>query len=324
MDKLSILLYATIFLFVFLMVLCGYWVWNGSKLVENRKLKKRLLTISAGGKHGQEKLNLYRKKVFDRAGPLESLLLSLPRLTSLDRMLLRSGARINASSFLLLSCTLGCGGLLFGGLLHSLLAGVAVGGLMLTIPLLWLRVAEQKSLARFQEQLPEALDLLGRALRSGHALSSGLEMMAEEMPDPLGGEFRAVVDEVSLGLTLKEALENLCERVKNQDLRFFTISILVQRETGGNIAEILDNISRLIRERGQFKRQVATLTAEGKVSAAILMLLPVIMFAIIYVVNYNYISTLWIEPEGRMVLAGAVGLQALGGLLIRRIIRIEM
>ncbi len=324
MDKLTILLYATIFLFTFLTIQCGYLVWSGSKLIEKRKLKKRLLTISAGGKHGQEKLNLYRKKVFDNAGPLESLMLSLPRLATLDRLLLRTGARLSASSFLLLSFLLGGCGLLFGWLTHSVFAGVALGGLLLAVPLLCLRVAEQKNLAKFQDQLPEALDLLGRALRSGHALSSGLEMIAEEMADPLGGEFRAVVDEISLGLTLKEALENLCERMPSQDLRFFTIAVLVQRETGGNIAEILDNISRLIRERVQFKRQVDTLTAEGKVSAAILLLLPVVLFCLIYVMNYNYISTLWIEKEGRLILAGGLVLQFLGAIIIRKIIRIEM
>jgi len=190
--------------------------------------------------------------------------------------------------------------------------------------LLWLRSLEQKSLNKFQEQLPEALDLLGRALRSGHALTSGVEMIAEEMADPLGGEFQAVVDEITMGLTLKEALENLCTRVPNPDLRFFTIAILVQKETGGNIAEILDNISRLIRERVKFKRHVSTLTAEGKVSAVILVLLPVVMFIIIYFLNYNYISLLWTDTEGQKLMAGGIVMLILGVMMIRRIIRIEM
>jgi tight adherence protein B len=201
---------------------------------------------------------------------------------------------------------------------------VLLGGILLLVPLLWLRSLEQKSLNKFQEQLPEALDLLGRALRSGHALTSGVEMIAEEMADPLGGEFQAVVDEITMGLTLKEALENLCTRVPNPDLRFFTIAILVQKETGGNIAEILDNISRLIRERVKFKRHVSTLTAEGKVSAVILVLLPVVMFIIIYFLNYNYISLLWTDTEGQKLMAGGIVMLILGVMMIRRIIRIEM
>lgn len=325
MDLLTMLLYGAIFLFVVLTVQCVYLVWSGSKLVEKRKLKTRLLTISAGGKHGQEKLSLYRKKVFSKAGPLEAFFLSLPRVARLDRLLLRTGLPITATSFVLLSCILGGVGTLIGlHFLNSTAVALALGGLLLFVPLLWLRSAEQKSLAKFHDQLPEGLDLLARALRSGHALSSGLEMLAEEMPDPLGAEFSAVVDEISLGLTLKEALENLCARVASSDLRYFTIAILVQKETGGNIAEILDNISQLIRERVKFKRHVASLTAEGKVSGVILVMLPIVMFFVIYFLNYDYISMLWIDKEGQKLLAGAIGMMTLGVVMIRRIIRIEM
>ena len=325
MDHLTILLYGAIFLFVCLSVLCAYLVWSSSKLVEKRKLKSRLLSISAGGKHGKDKLNLYQKKVFSKAGVLEAFFLSLPRLSRLDRLLLRSGRPISATNFILSSLLLGVVGVTIGFYLHrSAATGLVLGGIFLLVPLLWLRSLEQKSLAKFQSQLPEALDLLSRALRSGHALSSGLEMIAEEMSDPLGGEFQAVVDEISLGLTLNEALENLCSRVPSSDLRFLTISILVQKETGGNIAEILDNISKLIRERVKFKRHVDTLTAEGKVSGVILVLLPIVLFCIIYFLNYNYISMLWIEPDGQKLLAGGIVMMILGVMMIRRIIRIEM
>ena len=325
MDLQTILLNGAIFLFVGLSVLCAHMVWSNSKLVEKRKLKTRLLSISAGGKHGKDKLSLYQKKVFSKAGVLEAFFLSLPRLSRLDRMLLRSGRQISATNFILISLLLAVAGAAIGLYLHrSVAAGVLLGGILLLVPLLWLRSLEQKSLNKFQEQLPEALDLLGRALRSGHALTSGVEMIAEEMADPLGGEFQAVVDEITMGLTLKEALENLCTRVPNPDLRFFTISILVQKETGGNIAEILDNISRLIRERVKFKRHVSTLTAEGKVSAVILVLLPIVMFLIIYFLNYNYISLLWTDTEGQKLMAGGIVMLILGVMMIRRIIRIEM
>ena len=300
MDLQTILLNVVIFLFVGLSVLCAHLVWSNNKLVEKRKLKKRLLSISAGGKHGKDKLNLYQKKVFSKAGVLEAFFLSLTRLSRLDRMLLRSGRPISATNCILSSLLLSVVGVAICFYLHRAIAtGGVLGGLLLRVPLLWLLYLELKSLAKFQEHLTDALDLRSRALRSGHALSSGLEMIAEEMSDPLGGEFAAVVDEISLGLTLKEALENLCERVPSADLRFFTIAILVQKETGGNIAEILDNISRLIRERVKFKRHVSTLTAEGKVSGVILVLLPIVMFFVIYFLNYNYISMLWIEEEGQ-------------------------
>lgn len=325
MDLLTLLLYGAIFLFVVLIVQCSYLVWSGSKLVEKRKLKTRLLSISAGGKHGHEKLSLYRKKVFSQADPLEAFFLSLPRLAVLDRLLLRASVPMNASTFILFSIALAVVGALLGlSLLHSTVAAALLGMMLSGLPTLWLLSAEQKVMAKFHDQLPEALDLLARALRSGHALSSGLEMIAGEMPDPIGGEFAAVVDEISLGLTHKEALENLCERVPSTDLRYFTIALLVQKETGGNIAEILDNIGHLIRERVKFKRHVATLTAEGKVSGVILVMLPIVMFFIIYFLNYNYISLLWIDAEGQKLLAGAIVLMLLGVIMIRRIIRIEM
>ena len=324
MDLLTILILGAVFLFVVSIVQLFYLTWASSKLVEKRKLKKRLLSISAGGKHGKEKLTLYRKKVFGNAGPLEGFFLSIPRIARLDRLLLRSGVPINASSFVLLSLALSALGAGVG--LHFWSGSVAflTGLIGLAVPILWLRIAEQKVFNKFQEQLPEALDLLARALRSGHALSAGLEMIAKEMTAPIADEFAAVVDETNLGLTLKEALENLCERVPSQDLRFFTIAIMVQKETGGNIAEILDNISHLIRERVQFKRHVEALTAEGKVSAVVLLALPLVMFAYVFTVNYDYVSLLWLEEKGRYLLAGGIIAQIVGALIIRKIIDVEM
>jgi tight adherence protein B len=192
------------------------------------------------------------------------------------------------------------------------------------LPLLLLKTAERSYYSNFQEQLPEALDLLARAVRSGHAITSGLEMISQEMTDPIRAEFAAVVDEVNLGLTLKESLDNLCERVPSLDVRFFAIAILLQKETGGNIAEILDNISRLLRERVQFARQVKALTAEGRYSAGVLIALPLLMFIYVYFMNYDYISTLWTEKVGQYMLFGAIVLQIIGAWVIKRIVTIEI
>jgi tight adherence protein B len=144
------------------------------------------------------------------------------------------------------------------------------------------------------------------------------------MADPIRAEFAAAVDEVNLGLTLKEALDNLCERVPSMDIRFFAIAILLQKETGGNIAEILDNISRLLRERVQFARQVKALTAEGRYSAGVLISLPILMFIYVYFMNYNYISVLWTEKVGQYMLFGAIVLQIIGAWVIKKIVTIEI
>jgi len=149
-------------------------------------------------------------------------------------------------------------------------------------------------------------------------------MISDEMDAPLSEEFGASVDEIKLGLTVKEAMDNLCIRVPLSDLRFFAVAVLIQRETGGNLAEILDNISRLIRERIQFKQLVKTLTAEGRISAVILIFLPILLFVYLYTTNYDYVSLLWTDETGRYMLFGAAILQIVGAYVIKRIVDIDI
>ena len=325
MVQLNILLLLAIFVFVAAIVVMVYLAWTESRFAEKRKVKKRLLFISAGGKHGQEKLSKYRNSVLKDIGAYERIVFSLPRLSSLDGLLVKTGLPINATLFIVASLALGMVGFLVGyRFLPQVIAAVLLGLFCLSLPYLLLKLNEKRYYQKFNEQLPEALDLLARAMRSGHALVSGLEMIATELPDPIRSEFTATVDEINLGLTLKEALDNLCERVPILDLRYFAIAILVQKETGGNVAEILDNISRLIRERVQFQRQVKALTAEGRFSAMILIGLPIFMFIYVYFANYGYISLLWSEQLGRYMLFGAIVMQIIGSYMIKRIVDIEV
>jgi tight adherence protein B len=325
MDGLILLIYVTIFLFSASVVEVIFLVWNETRFGEKRQVKRRLMNISAGGQHGRKTLALYKRKVMEKAGALERLIFSLPRIAVLDRMLVRTRLPVSATTFVLFSLALGGVGFWLAlWLLHQLPLALVVGGILLFLPWLALQVAEQQVLRRFDEQLPEALDLLARALRSGNALAAGLAMVSEEMPDPVRGEFAETVDEINLGLSMREALENLCHRVPTRDCRMFTLAVIIQKDTGGNIAEILDNISRLVRERMQFRRQVQALTAEGRLSAWILILLPVVMFFYIFWVNHDYAALLWKEEIGRMMLGGALLLQFLGVLVIRRIVRIDL
>ena len=232
---------------------------------------------------------------------------------------------INATLFIILSVALGFIGFGLGYLyLPQPLAAIVVGFVCLLVPYLFLKLAEKDYYKKFNEQLPEALDLLARAVRSGSALSAGLAMIGEELEDPVSSEFAVTVDEINLGLTMSEAMENLCERVPIADLRFFSIAILVQKETGGNIGEILDNISRLIRERIQFKDHVAALTAEGRLSAIVLICLPIFMLIYMYLTNYDYLSLLWTEKIGHYMIFGAIIMQIIGSYVIKRIIDIDI
>jgi tight adherence protein B len=325
MGQYNLIFLGVVFLCSSAIIMFFYLLWQETRFAEKRTMKKRLLYISAGGKHGKEKLDLYKNKVLKNTGLFELLAFKLPRSSALDRMLLKTGLPITASLFYI-----GC---LFTALLGGMLAfhflpgngtPFIVGVIVLFIPYFILKMIEASALEKFQDQLPEALDLLARAMRSGHALSSGLEMIAAEMPSPTKEEFRATVDEINLGLSTKDAFANLCERVPSTDLRFFAIAILIQKETGGNVAEVLDKIGRLIRERIQFRRQVKTLTAEGRLSARILIMLPIVMFIYIYFANYEYISLLWSEKTGIYLLIGGGIMQVIGAFFIRSIVKIEI
>lgn len=325
MDLITIFLYVTVFIFAFAIVEVIYLAWAESRFVEKRTVKKRLLYISAGGKHGQDKLARYRQSVLKDVGSYERFILSLPRLSKLDNLLIKVKLPINASLFIVFSITLGAVGFLLGyRYLPQPLAATFIGLALLLLPYFLLKIAEKKYYENFNDQLPEALDLLARAVRSGNAVTSGLDMISKEMSDPISTEFGATVDEINLGLTMKEALDNLCERVPVSDLRYFAIAVMVQKETGGNVAEILDNISRLIRERIQFKRHVKALTAEGRYSAGVLIALPVLMFVYIYFTNYDYLSLLWTEEVGHYLLFGAIVMQIVGAFVIKRIVTIEI
>jgi len=322
---LKIYLFIAVFIFSAAIIQVIYMAWAESRFAEKRKIKKRLMYISAGGKHGHEKLATYRKGVLKDVGAFERFIFNIPRISRLDNLLIKANLPINATLFIVLTVALGVIGAGFSYLyLPQPFLWVFVGVAGLLLPYFFLKFAEKNYFNKFNEQLPEALDLLSRAVRSGNALSAGLAMIAEQVEDPIRSEFAATVDEINLGLTMNEAMENLCERVPIPDLRFFSVAVLVQKETGGNIGEILDNISRLIRERIQFKRHVSALTAEGRLSAAVLIGLPILMFFYMYTTNYEYLSMLWTEELGHYMIFGAIILQIIGTYVIKRIIDIDI
>lgn len=325
MNWITIIFSGALFLCTISLVLFVYYAWTGSKFAQKQLMRRRFLYISAGNMHGKEKLALYKNRVLEGAGVIEKLAFSMPRSNRLDGLLLKAGALSTVSLFLLFSGVLACLGFIIGYfLLPPPGSSILLGLLFLFAPYAYLLVKEKQFLRKFDEQLPEALDLLARAVRSGHAIASGFELIAGEMEEPIKSEFRATVDEINMGLSLKEAFDNFCVRVPSTDLKFFAIAILIQKETGGNIAEILDRIGRLIRERLQFKRQVRALTAEGRLSAWILILLPLVMLVYMYFVNYDYISQLWTEKPGLYMLTGGFILQFVGALVINRIVTIDI
>jgi tight adherence protein B len=192
------------------------------------------------------------------------------------------------------------------------------------LPVVWLRRRSRSRVQAFESQFPEALDLLIRALRAGHSLSAGLQLVAEELPDPLGGEFGQVSSEVRLGQPLKRALDDLVLRIENPDVAFFATAVAVQQETGSNLVEVLENLANVIRDRFQLLGKVRALTALGRASANLLGIWPLVMVGVLWVVNADYVAPLWDSAEGRtMVLSSAV-LVVIGYVLCLRMAQIRV
>lgn len=193
-----------------------------------------------------------------------------------------------------------------------------------SLPLVWLLYKRKKRISKFNQQLPEALELLSRSLRAGHSLAAGFGLIASEMQDPIGREFGRAFEEQNLGIALDEALEGMTVRVPNMDLRFFATAVMLQRQTGGDLAEILDKIGHLIRERFKLAGAIQALTGEGRLSGIVLLALPPALFVVMLYLNYDYAMVLFRDETGRMLLGGALVMQFVGALVIRKIINIKV
>lgn len=193
-----------------------------------------------------------------------------------------------------------------------------------SLPVFWLLLKRKKRMNQFTKQLPEAMELLSRSLRAGHSLAAGFGLVGSEMPDPIGTEFGRAFDEQNLGLSLDEALEQMTARVPNLDLRFFVTAVILQRQTGGDLSEILDKIGRLIRERFKLAGQIQALTGEGRLSGIVLLALPPVLFLVMLYLNYEYAMVLFNDDDGKKLLAFALVMQLIGALVIRKIINIKV
>jgi tight adherence protein B len=203
------------------------------------------------------------------------------------------------------------------------LLGLAAAAAGAALPYLYVAHRRSRRLKLFEEQFPSAVDLLGRAMRAGHPLSAALKMVAEETADPVAGEFRAVFEEQRFGLPFAESISSMADRVPSADVRIFVTAVLIQREVGGNLAEILDNLAEIIRQRFMLQRQLQVLTAEGRYSVYVLMALPLLIGGFVFMTNREYLRPLWETEAGRAMLYGAVIAQAVGYIWMRRITRLD-
>jgi tight adherence protein B len=243
---------------------------------------------------------------------------------NLRAFLQQADVPLTPSKFILISAVLGLAGLLVLPLVRAPLYLAPLGLVLAALPLAGLMFKRKQRLASFAKQLPEALELISRALRAGHSLASGFKLVADEMDAPISKEFERCYEAQNLGIPLDEAIDEMTERVPNLDLRFFATAVVLQRQTGGDLAEILDKIGYIVRERFKIFGQIQALTGEGRLSGIVLLSLPPCLFVVMWRLNPNYCMALFTDPMGHQMLAGAIVMQIIGALVIRKIVNIKV
>jgi tight adherence protein B len=324
MDYEYYLFIALAFLAVVLLLEGSYLTWRSRQGPEAKRLKKRLQEISAGWNDAAT-TSLLKQRLLSNSPPLQKLLMQFPRIHQLDRLLMQSGMSLMVTQFLSYSIMAGLGAMALAALLGQVFPVMllcAAGGSF--IPYFFVVRAKTKRLITIEQQLPETIDLMSRALKAGHAFPGALQMAATEGAEPTASEFRMVFDEVNFGVPMHHALMSLATRVPINDLRYFVIAVLIQRESGGNLAELLDKISELIRARLTLLGKIRVLSAEGRLSAWILSCLPFAVALVINLVNPGFLEVLWTDPLGIKIATTALVMMLIGIYVMSRIIKIRV
>jgi tight adherence protein B len=323
------MLLEVIALLIFLAVVAAvFFVFSAleSKNARARVLRERLATLEhVAQRNPSEELALLRDELLSEIPAVNKLLTHYPKITNLQSLLSQADMKIRADKFLLISVTAA----VLTGLLAAYLGGWWVWGMLFGAlagfaPLFYVSLMRSRRFRKFESMFPEAVDLLSRAVRAGHAFTTAIELIATELAEPVAGEFRILFEEQKFGLPVREAMLNLAERMPIVDVKFFVTAVLLQRETGGNLAEILDKLSYVIRERFKILRQVRVYTAHGRITMAILMCLPFALGGAMTVLNPDFMKPLFHDPIGHVMIAASLLMQTLGFFVIRRIIRIKV
>jgi len=301
--------------------------WLPGRLAQ-RRIESRIAGLAMPFSDDQNEpasASILKRQVIGAIPGLDRLAGKMRWGSRLSDLISQAGAHVGVSTIVVTSLAMG----LVTGVITALvsrqpwamLPGAVVGA---SVPVLLLMRKRRKRLARFEEQFPEALDLLSRAIRAGHAFTTALGMVADEAPDPIGPEFKKTFEEQNFGIALKDALMNLAERVPIIDVRFFVTAVLIQRETGGNLSEILDNLSHVVRERFKILRQVRVYTAHGRMTGYVLMALPAALAIALSFINPEHMRVLFDEHMGRLMILATIILQGTGYVWIRQVVKIEV
>jgi tight adherence protein B len=315
-----------VFIFCLFVVLGGYLLATRNSEARQARLRQRLAKVLLHSAATEDiEVILAREELMSEIPVFNRMLIRLQAATQLKRVLDQAGLQITVSRLFMFSIMAGGLAALAASVITvSLLLIVISGFAAASIPFIHVFWTRRRRFDSFLEQLPDALELMSRALQAGHAFSESLLMIASEMPDPIAMEFRKTYEEQNLGLSLKLALENLTQRIPLLDLRLCVTAILIQRETGGNLAEILEKVAYTIRERFRIMGDLKTLTTSSRMSAWLLCGLPIFVAIVVTVIAPEYMSILWLDQRGHYLIAAALGLQVTGMLIIRKILNIKI
>jgi tight adherence protein B len=315
-----------VLVFVLVVAIFGgvYWLsFARPEAAERTRLTRRLRPARTDDEEEDQNI-VERPAGAAQRPPLDQLLSKGGFLRPLELAIERSGMTVGVSTLLAL-----CAGFAVVGAIGMArvspnpLVAIPLGLCVGWLPYAWVRIQAKRRVSQFEEQFPEAIELIARALRAGHAFTTGLALVAEELPDPVGGEFRLVYDRQNFGMPVADALRLFAERVPLLDARFFATAVLTQRESGGNLAEILDNLGSVIRQRFRVRRQIKVVTAHARLTGWVLTAIPLATAVAMLVVAPDHILTLVTDPVGKQMLLAAVGLWFIGFLIIRRLIDLE-
>lgn len=319
------LLIAILTFIVVVILVLGIWVVSSGD--KNQEIiRNRMRAVHKAERRGDVALNLklVRDEMMSSIPLLHRIMMQWTWSSKLQEFLLQAGMSAKPAKIVILSAIAGLGSYLITQLFYPhFYISVPIGFGAALLPFAVVAWKRSHRLHQFEEHFPEALDLLGRAVRAGHAFTTGLEMISKESAEPLAGEFRITFEEQNFGLPLRDALLNLCERVPIIDVRFFVTALLIQKETGGNLAEILDGLARVVRDRFRLYRDIQSRTAQGRLTAGILIVLPIFVAFALTALNPNYMKVLFTDPKGPLILATAAGLQVVGSAIIWKIIHFD-
>lgn len=318
--------FAVLLFFATVLAIEGLYLWwVGRHGAEAKRIAARLDLGAIRDKTGGQPLSILKQRQLSDSQWLVRLLTTVPGVHAVDRSLKQAGMTMTVGRFVGHTAIGAAAGLAIGMIFHFIfVVDFALASALASLPWLRVRRTRNRRLKRLEQQLPDAADIIARALRAGHSFASALGMLAEELADPLGTEFRTVFDEINFGVPMNTALYNMTERVPIDDLRYFVIAVLIQRESGGNLAEILGNIGMIIRERLKLFSKVKALSAEGRLSAWILALLPFVVIGVLSIVNPGFIKVFWTDPTAEKMAGVCLGMMTIGILCMRKIVRIRV